>query len=106
MFNTEKEYTKMYVWSKQLVGGLLAAFIILESLFLFMTGGGSESHLNIRTTQWIAVNYVLLVVWIFVWMYDQARVRGKNVWVWLVPFLIFPLPVLGIFILMLQRRIA
>ena len=52
------------------------------------------------------MNYVLLVVWIFVWMYDQARVRGKNVWVWLVPFLIFPLPVLGIFILMLQRRIA
>lgn len=96
----------MYVWSKQLVVGLLAAFIVLEGLFLLLTGGGAESQLNIRTTQWIAVNYVLLVVWIFVWMYDQARVRGKNVWVWLLPFIIFPLPVLVMFILMLQRRIA
>jgi len=96
----------MYVWSKRLVWGLLATFIILEGIFLFMTGGGGESHLNVRTTQWIAVNYVLLVVWIFVWMYDQARVRGKNIWVWLIPFIIFPLPVLVIFILMMQRRIA
>lgn len=96
----------MYVWSKRLVWGLLAAFIVLEGLFLFVTAGGSDSQLHVRTTQWIAVNYVLLVVWIFVWMYDQARVRGKNVWVWLVPFLIFPVPVLVMFILRLQRRIA
>ena len=96
----------MYVWSKRLVWGLLAAFLILEGIFFLMPGGGGESQLHVRTTQWIAVNYVLLVVWIFVWMYDQARVRGKNVWVWLVPFIVFPLPVLVMFILMLQRRIA
>lgn len=96
----------MYVWSKRLVWGLLTAFLVLEGWFLLTTGGGAESHLHVRTTQWIAVNYVLLVIWIFVWMYDQARVRGKNVWVWLVPFLIFPLPVLVMFILLLQRRIA
>lgn len=96
----------MYVWSKRLVWGLLGAFILLEGLFLLVTMGGSESQLHIRTTQWIAVNYVLLVVWIFVWMYDQARVRGKNVWIWLVPFIIVPLPVLVLFILRLQRRIA
>ena len=96
----------MYVWSKRLVWGLLGVFILLEGLFLLGTMGGSESQLHIRTTQWIAVNYVLLVVWIFVWMYDQARVRGKNVWIWLVPFIIVPLPVLVMFILRLQRRIA
>lgn len=96
----------MYVWSKRLVWGLLAAFIILEGIFLVATVGGSESHLHVRTTQWIAVHYVLLVVWIFVWMYDQARVRGKNIWIWLVPFIIFPVPVLVMFILRMQRRIA
>lgn len=96
----------MYVWSKRLVWGLLGAFILLEGLFLFVTMGESASQLHIRTTQWIAVNYILLVVWIFVWMYDQARVRGKNVWIWLVPFIIIPLPVLVLFILRLQRRIA
>jgi hypothetical protein len=46
------------------------------------------------------------MIWIFVWMYDQARVRGKNVWVWLLPYVIFPLPTLVFFILRLQRRIA
>jgi hypothetical protein len=46
------------------------------------------------------------MIWIFVWMYDQARVRGKNVWVWLLPYVIFPLPTLAFFILRLQRRVA
>ncbi len=96
----------MYVWSKRLVIGLLAAFFLLESIFFFMTVGEADSQLHVRTTQWIIVNYTLLVIWIFVWMIDQARVRGKNVWVWLVPFIICPLPTLVVFILMLQRRIA
>ena len=38
-------------------------------------------------------------------MIDQARVRGKNVWLWLVPFLLAPLPVLMLFILFLQRKL-
>jgi len=96
----------MYVWSKRLVIGLLLAFVLLESIFFLMTGGGSDSQLHVRTTQWITVNYILLGIWIFVWMIDQARVRGKNVWVWLLPFAICPLPTLVAFILMLQRRVA
>ena len=95
----------MYVWSKRLVIGLLVAFGLLECVFFFMTTGGAESQLHVRTTQWIAVNYVLLVIWIFVWMIDQARVRGKNVWLWLLPYIICPLPTLVAFILMLQRRV-
>ena len=96
----------MYVWSKHLVIGLFVAFVILEGIFVFMTGGAAESQLHVRTTQWITANYILLVIWIFVWMIDQARVRGKNVWVWLLPYIIFPLPTLAVFILFLQRRIA
>ena len=69
-----------------------------------MTGGGADSQLHVRTTQWITVNYILLVIWVFVWMVDQARVRGKNVWVWLLPYIICPLPTLAAFILFLQRR--
>ncbi len=96
----------MYVWNKQLVIGLFVAFVILEGIFFFMNGGAAESQLHVRTTQWITANYILLVIWIFVWMIDQARVRGKNVWVWLLPYIIFPLPTLAVFILFLQRRIA
>jgi len=96
----------MYVWSKQLVLGLLLALVLLEGLFFLMTGGAGESRLHVRTTQWITANYVLLMIWIFVWMYDQARVRGKNVWVWLLPYVLFPLPTLVFFIIRLQRRVA
>lgn len=95
----------MYVWSKRLVIGLVVALVILEGIFFFMTGRAGESRLYVRTTQWITANYILLMIWIFVWMYDQARVRGKNVWVWLLPYLIFPIPTLAFFILRLQRRI-
>ncbi len=96
----------MYVWSKQLVICLLVAFVILEGIFIVMTQVGGSSQLPVRTTQWIIVNYLLLIIWVFVWMIDQARVRGKNVWVWLLPYVLCPLPTLVVFILMLQRRIA
>jgi uncharacterized membrane protein len=56
-----------------------------------------------HTTRWITLNYIGLVLWVFVWMIDQARVRGRNVWVWLVPFLLAPLPTLMALILFLQR---
>ncbi len=94
----------MYVWSKSLVIGLLGVFILLEILFWIPASGGSESQLSLRTTHWIALNYFLLLIWLFIWMYDQARVRGKNVWVWLIPFFIAPLPSLVAFVLLLQRR--
>ncbi len=96
----------MYVWSKNLVWGLIGALVVLEGMFLLMVGNEAGSQLPVRTVQWITANYVLLLIWIFVWMFDQARVRGKNVWVWLVPFVILPIPTLAMFILMLQRRVA
>jgi len=96
----------MYVWSKPFVFCLLLALVLLQGMFFLMGGVGGESQLHVRTTQWITANYVLLMIWIFVWMYDQARVRGKNVWVWVLPYVLFPLPTLVLFIFRLQRRVA
>ncbi|WNM59603.1 hypothetical protein [Candidatus Nitrospira allomarina] len=96
----------MYVWSKPLVLGLVLALALLEVMFFLLIGEEGESQLHVRTTQWIIANYVLLMVWIFVWMYDQARVRGKNVWLWALPYVLFPLPTLAFFIFRLQRRIV
>lgn len=95
----------MYVWSKRIVIGLLAAFAILLAWFLIQGPGAASSNLKIHTTRWITLNYTGLVIWVFVWMIDQARVRAKNVWLWLVPFLFAPLPVLMLFILYLQRKL-
>ncbi|MCA9471419.1 MAG: hypothetical protein MRJ96_02290 [Nitrospirales bacterium] len=95
----------MFVWSKRLVIGLVVAFCVLELVFWLTASGGESSQLLTRTTQWIILNYVLVMVWLMVWMFDQTRVRGKNVWGWYVPFLIAPLPTLVAFILFLQRRI-
>ena len=94
----------MYVWSKRLVIGLLAAFVL--ALVVFVTQGqmGEESSLKMHTSWWIILNYVGLVLWIFVWMIDQTRMRGENVWVWLLPLLFAPLPTLMVLILFLQRR--
>ncbi len=94
----------MYVWNQRMVIALLAVFGVLQIMFWITAEGGSRSMLPTRVTYWLAVNYFLLLVWVFVWMIDQARVRGKNVWGWLVPFLIAPLPVLMSFVLVLQRR--
>jgi hypothetical protein len=94
----------MYVWSKQIVLTLLVLFGVLEVVFWLTSTGEETSLLMTRTTHWIALNYILLLVWVFVWMYDQARVRGKNVWIWIAPFVIAPLPTLMAFVLVLQRR--
>jgi hypothetical protein len=95
----------MYVWSKRIVFGLLTAFTILMALFFVQGAGGDTTSLKIHTTRWILLNYAGLMVWIFVWMYDQARVRGKNLAVWFVPFVFAPLPALMLFVLVLQRRL-
>ncbi len=94
----------MYVWSKQIVLTLLVLFGILEAVFWLTSTGEESTALVTRTTRWMALNYVLLLAWVFVWMYDQARVRGKNVWIWIAPFVIAPLPTLMTFVLVLQRR--
>lgn len=95
----------MFVWSKRIVIGLLSAFVVLEIVFWLTSTGQGVSVLYPRTTHWLALNYFLLLVWVFVWMFDQARVRGKNVWYWLAPFVIAPLPTLVAFVLVLQRRV-
>jgi cytochrome bd-type quinol oxidase subunit 2 len=95
----------MFVWSKRLVAALLGLFAILLGVFLLNSTPESTSGLKIHTTRWMALNYLGLVAWVFVWMIDQARMRGKNVWVWLVPFVLAPLPTLMLFVLFLQRRI-
>lgn len=94
----------MYVWSKRLVIGLLAAFVLALVVFLTQGQQGEASALKIHATSWIILNYVGLVLWVFVWMIDQTRMRGKNVWVWLLPLILAPLPTLMALILFLQRR--
>ena len=78
----------MFVWSKRLVAGLLGAFVLLIGVFFVQGQPETVSGLKIHTTRWMAANYIGLLVWIFVWMFDQARVRGKNVLLWLVPFVL------------------
>ena len=95
----------MFVWSKRLVGALLGLFVLMLGIFFFNSAPDSTSGLKIYTTRWMALNYLGLIVWVFVWMIDQARMRGKNFWVWLVPFVLAPLPTLMLFVLFLQRRI-
>lgn len=94
----------MFVWSKRLVGALLGLFVLMVGIFFFKTALDTSSDLTNYTTGWIALNYVGLIVWVFVWMIDQTRMRGKNLWVWLVPFILAPLPTLMLFVLFLQRR--
>ena len=96
----------MFVWSKKLVGALLRIFLLLLGVFLLQGPSDNTSVLKTHTTQWIILNYACLLVWLFVWMIDQGRVRGKNVWLWLVPFIVAPLPTLMIFVLFLQRRLS
>lgn len=96
----------MFVWSKKLVAVLLISFVLLLGIFLSQGSPDNPSGLKIHTTQWIILNYACLLVWLFVWMIDQGRVRGKNVWLWLVPFILAPLPTLMIFVLFLQRRLS
>ncbi len=94
----------MYVWNHRIVLTLLAVFGVLQLVFWVTAEGGSRSALPTRATYWLVANYLLLLVWVAVWMFDQARVRGKTVWLWLAPFLIAPLPTLMLFVLALQRR--
>lgn len=95
----------MFVWSKRLVATLLGLFVLTLGVFFLNTTPGNMSGLTTYITGWGAINYLGLIIWVFVWMIDQTRMRGKNVWVWLVPFILAPLPTLMLFVLYLQRRI-
>lgn len=95
----------MFVWSKRLVAAVLGLFVLMLGTILLNTTPEGTNSLKEHTPGWIALNYIGLIVWISVWMIDQARMRGKNFWGWLVPVAIAPLPTLMLFILFLQRRI-
>jgi hypothetical protein len=94
----------MYVWSKRLVIGLLIAFGLALGVFLTQGHDGEDGVLQKQMVPWIILNYAGLLIWLFVWMIDQTRVRGKKVWFWLLPFLVAPLPTLMALVLFLQRR--
>jgi hypothetical protein len=95
----------MFVWSKRLVAALLGLFVLTLGIFFLDATPDSTSVIGIYTTRWMALNYLGVILWVFVWMIDQARMRGKNFWVWLIPFALAPLPTLMLFVLFLQRRI-
>jgi hypothetical protein len=95
----------MFVWSKRLVAVLLGLFVLTLGVFFLNTASDNTNGLKIYIAGWMAINYLGLIVWVFVWMIDQARMRGKNFWVWFVPFVLAPLPTLMLFVLFLQRRI-
>lgn len=95
----------MYVWSKRLVFGLLIGFTVLIAYFFTQGPAAETSTLKMHTTRWILANYIGLMIWLFVWMYDQARVRGKILIGWFLPFLFAPLPTLMLFVLAMQRRL-
>ncbi|HJS65812.1 MAG TPA: hypothetical protein VJ760_00570 [Nitrospiraceae bacterium] len=95
----------MFVWSKRLVAALLGLFVLTLGAFFLNTAPDNMSGLTTYVTGWVAINYLGLIIWVFVWMIDQARMRGKNVWIWLIPFVLIPLPTLMLFVLFLQRRI-
>ena len=93
----------MFVWSKRFAIAALVLFAVIEVFLISQTRGGGPSAIHPHTIQYLLVNYSLLTVWVFIWMYDQAKVRGANVWPWLLPFLVAPLPTLLEYILFLQR---
>ncbi|MCG3775793.1 MAG: hypothetical protein JW395_2637 [Nitrospira sp.] len=95
----------MFVWSKRLVAALLGLFMLTLGILFLNTAPDNMSGLKTYMTGWMAINYLGLIVWIFVWMIDQTRMRGKNVWIWLLPFVLAPLPTLMLFVLFLQRRL-
>jgi hypothetical protein len=94
----------MYVWSKRFAIAALAIFVVMETFLISQTTNAQISDIHPHTIQFILVNYSLLVLWVFIWMFDQARVRGANVWPWLLPFLLVPVPTLLTYILYLQRK--
>jgi hypothetical protein len=94
----------MFVWSKRFAITGLILFVVFELFLIAQTFSQSQSTIRPHTIQYLLVNYVLVAAWVFLWMFDQARLRGVNLWVWVLPFVFAPLPTLLVFILFLQRR--
>ena len=93
----------MYVWSKRVVVTLLAVFGVLKRCCGSPRRGKQQRARRpydalVGAQLWIRVD-----VGIRLDVRPSAGTR-KNVWVWLLPFLIAPLPTLMAFVLILQRR--
>ena len=56
----------MFVWSKKLVAILLGLFVVILCAFLIHGSPDSTSGLKIHTTRWMALNYIGLMIWVFV----------------------------------------
>ena len=66
----------MFVWSKKLI---VAAGVVLGAVGVFDSWrAGQRQWAKIHTTWWMALNYIGLMVWVFVWMIDQTRMRVKT----------------------------
>jgi hypothetical protein len=94
----------MFVWSKRFAIAGLILFVIFELLLIAQTSGQETGTIRQHMISFLLVNYVLMAAWVFIWMFDQARLRGVNLSVWILPFIFAPLPTLLVFILLLQRR--
>jgi len=94
----------MFVWSKRFAITGLILFVIFEVFLIVQTSSQETSSIRPHTIQYLLVNYVLLMAWVFLWMFDQARLRGVNLSIWVFPFVFAPLPTLLVFVLFLQRR--
>ena len=64
----------MFVWSKRLVGALLGLFVLMLGIVLLNRAPDNTSDLTMYTTGWMALNYIGLILWVFVWMI----VRGTH----------------------------
>jgi len=95
----------MYLhWSKKMAIALLAGFGLLMLVLWAVGGGEAGSVLKAHTTTWILLNYAGVIIWLFVWIGDQARMRGHAVWPWAIPLILAPLPTLAVFLLLTLRR--
>ena len=64
----------MFVWSKRLVIGLLGAFVLLIGIFFIQGEPETISSLKMHTIRWMAVNYIGLLIWVFIWMFDRMLI--------------------------------
>jgi len=94
----------MFVWSKRFARAALVLFVLFEVFLIFQTSSQGTSTIPAHMIQYLLVNYMFLAAWVFVWMFDQARLRGVNLFPWILPYVFAPLPTLMVFILVLQRR--
>src|SRR5207302_10462517 len=99
------EGSPMFVWSKRFAVAALILFVAAEAYLIPHTIGAGPSEIHPHMIQYIFVNYSLLAIWVLIWMFDYARIRGANVWLWFSSLLFASLLSLLFFVLFLQRPV-